>query len=415
MKLKLALHAVLAVSCGLAFAQAGPAPGVTKSEIVLGTIQDLSGPLAAYGKQIRMGMQMRVDEANELGGIAGRKIRLLVEDDGYDPRKSVLAAQKLVNQGNGIFAMVGHLGTAQNIAAMPVQFDRNVLNLFPIAAAREMYEPLHKLKFSNAATYYDQMRIAAARMAKDRNVQRACIIYQDDDFGHEVLKGAEDGLKTVGRQFVEKTSYKRGATDFSSQVQKMKAANCEMVVLGTIIRETVGTMAEAKKNGFNPIFVGSSAVYTDLIPKLGGKLAEGLFATMTAQHPYLDAAEQPVRFWANKYKTKFNEDPTVFSVYGYGAMEDFVKVAFKTGPNLTTDAFVKSLESATFNRDMFGTAERSFAPGKHLGNQFSRLSQVQDGRWKVVSDYVAFSGLKPVQRKDGKWVVESEFFKDAAH
>jgi branched-chain amino acid transport system substrate-binding protein len=353
-------------------------------------------------------MQMRVDEANEMGGVHGRKIKLLVEDDGYDPKRTVLATQKMVSQDGGVFAIVGRLGTAQNVAAMPLQFEKNVINFLPVTAAREMYEPLHKLKFSSAATYYDQMRIAAPRLVKDRNISKPCIIYQDDDFGLEVLKGAEAGLKTIGKELVEKTSYKRGATDFSSQVARMKAAGCEMVVLGTIIRETVGTMAEARKTGFNPVFVGSSAVYTDLIPRLGGKLTEGLFATMTSQHPYLDAAEQPVRFWANKYRTRNSEDPTVFSVYGYGAMDNFLKVAFKAGPTLTTDGFVKTMESMTFPRDMFGTA----SPNKHLGNQFSRLSQIQDGRWKVTSDYVAFSGLKPVMQKDGKWKVESEFFKD---
>jgi branched-chain amino acid transport system substrate-binding protein len=409
MKLKLAFLAALAFA-GAAGAQG--TPGVTRNELVLGTIQDLSGPLASYGKQIRMGMQMRVDEANEMGGVHGRKIRLLVEDDGYDPKKSVLAAQKMVGQEPGIFAMVGHVGTAQNIAAMPVQIEKNVINFFPITAAREMYEPQHRLKWANAATYYDQMRIAAPRLLKDRNLAKPCIIYQDDDFGLEVMRGAEAGLKGIGKQLVEKTSYKRGATDFSSQVAKMKAAGCDLVVLGTIIRETVGTMAEARKTGFNPVFVGSSAVYTDLIPKLGGKLTEGLFATMTSQHPYLDAAEQPIRFWATKYKTRTNEDPTVFSVYGWGAMDAFLKVAYKTGPNLTTDAFVKTMEGMTFTRDMFGTAELTFGPNKHLGNQFSRLSQIQDGRWKVISDYVAFSGLKPVLQKDGKWRIESEFFRD---
>ena len=403
--------AVLALMCA-GFACAQTAPGVTKNEIVIGTLQDLSGPLAGYGKQIRNGMQLRVEEANEMGGINGRKIRLLVEDDGYDPKKAVLAAQKLVTQEPGIFAMVGHLGTAPNMAAMPVQFDKGVINFFPITAAREMYEPLNKLAFANAATYYDQMRIAAPRLAKDNNIKKACVIYQDDDFGLEVMKGAEAGLKAIGMAFTEKTTYKRGATDFSSQVAKMKAAGCELVVLGTIIRESIGTVAEARKTGFHPVFVGSSAVYTDLIPKLGGKLMDGVYATMTAQHPYLDAAEQPIRFWANKYKTKFNEDPTVFSVYGYGNMDAFLRVAAKAGPNLTTDAFVKTLEGMTFNRDMFGTAELTFSPAKHLGNQFSRLSQIQDGRWKVVSDYVAFSGLKPTLGKDGRWKVESEFFKD---
>ena len=99
-------------------------------------------------------------------------------------------------------------------------------------------------------------------------------------------------------------------------------------------------------------------------------------------------------------------------MYGYGGMDAFLKVAFKTGPNLTTDAFVRVMDTMTFARDMFGTAEMTFSASKHLGNQYSRLSQVQDGRWKVTSDYVAFAGLKPVQQKDGKWKVESEFFKD---
>ena len=85
--------------------------GVSKNEIVLGSIQDLSGPLAGFGKQVRLGMMLRVDEANEQGGVNGRKVRLLVEDSSYDPKKAVLAAQKLVNQDK-IFAMVGHIGTA---------------------------------------------------------------------------------------------------------------------------------------------------------------------------------------------------------------------------------------------------------------------------------------------------------------
>ncbi len=399
--------ATLALTASLASAQ----QGVSNNEIVLGSIQDLSGPVAGFGKQVRFGMMLAVDEINEQGGVNGRKIKLIVEDSAYDPKKAVLAAQKLVNQDK-IFMMVGHIGTAQNMAAMPVQFEKSVINFFPVTAAREMYEPFHRLKYSNQATYFDQMRIAAPRLMKDRNLKKACTLYQDDDFGLEIVRGAEAGLKSMGMAFAEKTSYKRGATDFSSQVARMKAADCELVVLGTIIRETVGAIAEARKTGFSPVFVGSSALYTDLIPKLGGKGMDGLYATMTAQHPYLDAAEQSVRFWANKYKTKFNEDPTVLSVYGYTAMDAFLKVAAKTGANLSTDNFIKTMDTMAFRRDMFGTAEMSFSPTQRLGNRFSRLSQLQNGRWTVVSDYVGFSGLKSVQQKNGKWAVESEFFKD---
>lgn len=370
---------------GTAHAQAPQ--GVSKTEITIGTIQDLSGPIAAFGKQSRNGMQLRVDEINEQGGIAGRKLKLLVEDAGYDPKRAVLAAQKLVNQDK-IFLMAGHIGTAHNNAAMPVQFEKNVINFLPITAAREMYEPFHKLKYSFAATYFDQIRLALPKLVKEKGAKKVCTMYQDDEFGLEVMRGAEAALKTMSMELVEKTSYKRGATDFSSQIAKMKAGGCDLVVMGTIIRETIGGVAEARKTGFNPTFLGSSAAYTDLIHKLGGKPMDGFYATMTAVHPYLDEASQPLRFWANKYKTKFSEDPTVFSVYGYLIVDVFAKAAQKAGTNLSTESFIKAMDTMTIEPDMFGSPLTTYTATKRLGNDLSRLSQITDGRWKVVSDYV---------------------------
>jgi branched-chain amino acid transport system substrate-binding protein len=388
-KTTLALAALaLTATVSIAAAQ----QGVTKTEILVGSIQDLSGPLAGYGKQLRNGMQLRAEEANEQGGIHGRRIKLVVEDDGYDPKKSVLAAQKLVNQEK-IFIMAGHLGTAQNLAAMPVQFEKNVVNFFPLTAAREMYEPLHRLKYSFAAPYFDQIRITLPKMVKDKNVKKVCTIYQDDDFGLEVQRGAEAGLKAAGMELTEKTSFKRGSTDFSSQVAKMKAAGCELVVLGTIIRETIGTIGESRKTGFNPIFLASSAAYTDLIHKLGGKAMDGLFATMTVANPYLDDASPGIRFWAAKYKTKFNEDPAVFSAYGYLVMDSFIAAAQKTGPNLTSDNFVKTMDSMSFSDQLFGSAPSSYTATKRLGSDASRMSQIQDGKWKVVSEYVSSASV----------------------
>ncbi|WP_375140795.1 ABC transporter substrate-binding protein [Inhella proteolytica] len=361
--------------------------GVSKTEIVVGSIQDFSGPLAGYGKQARNGMLLRAEELNEQGGVHGRRIVLRFEDSGYDPKRAVLAAQKLVNQDK-IFIMAGHVGTAHNLAAMPVQFERNVINFWPLTAAREMYEPFHKLKYSFAVPYYEQIRVMLPLLAKEKGAKKICVHYQDDDFGMEVLKGAEAGLKAMGAELTEKTSFKRGATEFSSQVAKLKAAGCELVVLGTIVRETIGTIGESRKTGFNPTFLGSSAAYTDLIHRLGGKAMDGFYAAMATQHPYLDEASQPLRFWATKYKTKFNEDPTVFSAYGYMIIDGLIRAAQKAGPTLTTDSFIKAMDTMTFPADLFGSAPASYSPTKRLGSEASRLSQIQDGRWKVVMDYV---------------------------
>ena len=387
MKMKHALVALACTAAASAPAWAQQTQGVSKDQITLGSIQDLSGPLAGFGKQLRMGMQLRVDEVNEQGGVNGRKLNLKFEDSGYDPKRAVLAAQKLVNQDK-IFAMLGHIGTAQNVATFPVLFDKNVISFFPVTAAREMYEPHNRLKYSFAATYFDQIRLGAPKLYKEKNAKKACAIYQDDEFGLEVLRGAEAGLKSIGVELAEKTSFKRGATDFSSQVARMKAAGCDFVVLGTIIRETIGTIGESRKTGFSPTFLGSSAAYTDLIHKLGGKPMDGLYAMITVQNPYLDEASQPIRFWANKYKTKFNDDPSVFSVYGYSVVDSFIQAARKAGPNLTTDSFIKAMDSITIPSDMFGGAPQTFTATKRLGNDSSRMSQIQDGKWKVVSDYL---------------------------
>ena len=385
LSLNLMAAALLALAGTAAQAQA--TQGISKTEILLGSIQDLSGPIAGFGKQVRQGMLLRVEELNEQGGVNGRKIKLLIEDSAYDPKKAVLAAQKLVNQDK-IFAMVAHIGTATNNAAMPVQFEKNVINFFPVTAAREMTEPAHRLKLAGGSSYYDQMRVAVPKLVKDKGVKKVCTIYQDDEFGLEVFRGAEAGLKALNMDFTEKTTYKRGATDFSSQVARMKAAGCEMVVLGTIIRETIGTIAEGRKTGFNPVYLGSSATYTDLIHKLGKKAMDGLYATHTVQHPYLDEASPKIQFWAKKYQTKFGDDPTVFSVYGYSAIDTFIAAAQKAGANLTTDSFIKAMESMKFPPDMFGSAELTFSPTKRAGSDMTRMSQLQDERWNPVTDYV---------------------------
>ncbi|MEO8203624.1 MAG: ABC transporter substrate-binding protein [Betaproteobacteria bacterium] len=384
-KIALAGLAVAALgAASLAFAQT---QGVSKSEIVIGTEQDLSGPIVAFSKQVRHGMDMRVDEINAAGGIHGRKLKLIVEDHGYDPKKAVLATQKLV-QKDKIFAMVGLIGTPTALAAMPILFDKNVPNLFPITAAREMYEPLHRLKYSFAATYYDQMRAGVKHMVKAKGYKKVCAMYQDDDFGLEVLRGAEAGLKEINLPLAEKTTYKRGATEFSSQIAKMKDAGCDLVVLGTIIRETLGAIGTARKLGWNVDFMGSSAAYTDLIHKLGGPAMNGFYATNTVNNPYMDDASKNVRDWAVKYKDKYKEDPAVFSVYGYQIIDLFSRIADKAGPTLTTDTFINTIEKFSVPRDMFGADEMSFTKTKHLGSNRARLSQIVNGKWTPITDYI---------------------------
>ncbi len=383
--MKYSIGFAAALFAGAALAQ-GQVQGVSKTEIVLGTAQDLSGPVVAFSKPAVNGMRMKIDEINEGGGLHGRKLRLVVEDHGYDPKKAVLAAQKLI-QKDRIFAVVGPIGTPTAMAGMPIYLEKNVPHLFPLSAARQMFDPLHKLKYAGFATYYEATRAGLKRLVKEKGLKRVCTLYQDDDFGLEVKEGGEAGLKDLGMKYAEVTTYKRGTTDFSSQVQKMQGAGCDMVVLGTIIRETIGAIGTARKLGFNPEFLASGAAYLDLIHKLGGPAMNGLYATGGMNYPYADDPSSNVRAWYQRYKGKFNEDPNLSSVYGYQIITTFSVAADKAGAKLTVDSLVKALDNMTIPRDMFGADAQTFRPDKHQGTNRSKLCQIQTQKWVCLTDF----------------------------
>lgn len=382
-KNSLAVAALTALAVSSANAQS---QGVSENEILLGAIEDLSGPLSGPGKQVRDGMLLRFEEVNEKGGINGRKVKMIFEDSAYDPRRAVLAAQKLVNKDK-TFALLGNMGTAPNLAVFQVLFPKNVINFMPLSAAREMYEPTHRLKFALLSTYYDQIRLILPKLANEKSAKRVCAMYQDDEMGQEVLRGAADGLKAINMELTETASYKRGATDFSTQMQKLAAKDCDLVVLGTIIRETIGGITAAKRIGFNPTFLGSTAVYSELIHKLGGPAVDGLYAAMTVEQPYLDSKSESVKKWGKKYQAKFNEEPGFYSVIGYVIADAFTNAATQAGRDLTTDGFIKTMESMTIPSDIFGSPELTYSATKRLGNEKSRLSQIKDGRWEIVWGY----------------------------
>jgi branched-chain amino acid transport system substrate-binding protein len=374
----------------LALLAAAPAlaqQGVTANEIVIGTAQDLSGPIVALSKPAVNGMRMRIDEVNAEGGVNGRKLRLVVEDHGYDPKKAVLAAQKMVQQDK-IFAAIGSIGTPTAMAAMQIYLDAKVAHLFPLTGARQMFEPLHDLKYSFSAPYFDQIRAAMKRVIRDKNLKKICTLYQDDDYGLEVMQGGEQALKDLGMTYVEKTTYKRGTTDFSSQVARMKEAGCDGVVMGTIIRETIGTIGTARKLEWNPAFVGTTASYFDIIHKLGGSAVNAFYSACTINYPYDDDKSEKVRAWFSSYKQKYGEDPTVLSAYGYQLTGLFIEAAKKAGKDLSPDTLAKSLSSLSVPADFFGADEQKFSPTKHLGSDRSMLCQIQDGKWKSVSEYL---------------------------
>src|SRR5438552_1859545 len=364
--------------------------GVTPSEIVLGMHTDLSGPAATYGVSSSNAVKMRFDEINDKGGIHGRKIRLIVEDSQYQVPRAVQAGAKLINRDR-IFAMVAPLGTPMNNALFKDQFDAGVPNLFPLSAARSMYEPFHKLKFYNAATYVDQVRAGIQYFVSKKGKKALCAMYQDTDFGKEVLDGIQIQADKLKIKIVETTTHKPTDQDFTAQITRLKAAGCDLVVLGTIVRDSIVPYATARKIGWTDVdFLGSAASYDLFVAAAQGGVTEGLYAMGLTDMPYRDTLGPSAQAWFDRYKERYKVDPNIGAIYGHVAADLTAVALEKAGPELTLDTFVRAMESIRGYRDIFNGPEVNFGPDKHQGANSSFLAVVKGGRWVRLTDPLAF-------------------------
>ncbi len=364
--------------------------GVTKTEIVMGMHTDLSGPAATYGVSSSNAVKMRFDEANEKGGIRGRKIKLIVEDTQYQVPRAVQAGAKLINRDH-IFAMVAGLGTPMNNALFKDQLDAGVPNLFPLSAARSMFEPFHKLKFYGAATYVDQVRAGINYFVTKKGKKAVCAMYQDTDFGKEVLDGVQIQVDKMKLKLVESVSHKPTDQDFTAQITKLKAAGCDLVVLGTIVRDSIVPYATARKIGWADVdFLGSAASYDLFVAGAQGGVTEGLYAMGLTDMPYRDTMSPAAQAWFDRYKERFKVDPNIGAVYGQVAADLTVTGLDRAGPDLTLENFVKGLESIKGYHDIFNGPEVNFGPDKHQGASSSFLAVVKGGRWVRVTDPLTF-------------------------
>jgi ABC-type branched-subunit amino acid transport system substrate-binding protein len=368
--------------------------GISATEIVVGSHQDLSGPIKGWGVPVSNGLKMAVEEINAAGGVQGRKIKLIVEDSGYDPKRAVLASQKLIERDK-IFAMIGPMGSPTVLAAQDILFDAGVLQLFPLTAAEFTFKfdpakPQERLKFNNILPYVESTRAALKYMIETKNFKKPCVMHQDDEYGKSVLDGFTQQLESMKLIPASVTSYKRGASDFSAQVAKMKSDGCDLVVLGTVIRETIGAMGEAKKLGWDVTFLGASPTNVLEVPALGKEAVEGLYAAAGFEIPYEDTAKGKVKDWLVNYKKAFGSDANTQAIIGYNAMMTFAHYANKAGKDLTGPKMLDALESGDVFQDIFSSPPTRFSKTNHLASTVTQVQQILKGRWVLTKDSLSF-------------------------
>jgi len=371
-------------AAALAWAGAVHAAGVSDTEIVIGSHLDLSGPTAAAMPMLRNAMQMRIDEANA-AGIHGRKIRLIVEDNGSQPQMAVRAAQKLI-KSDGVFAILNAFGSGPNAATAKAATDAGVVVFAPWGASAiiQKVSGNSPLMFTTVPNYDTTTATGLGWAIRTWKPQRVGVIYQEGPFGDLIRAGVGSAMKAANMTVAAEAAYKVGDIDFSSQVAKMKAANVDLIVAGTVVRETVGVMAEVKKLKWNEVKVLTAVPgRSSIVARLGKDAVEGLYGMGGWKLNDADSTDPDTqKFFAN-YKARFGQEPDENAANAYSYTSWFIAGLQAAGRNLTADSFAKAMQGVA-HQD-FTTFARQIFQGNHLNPEQVSIDQVKGGKWVQIA------------------------------
>ncbi len=376
----LAAATALTASATISWAQT---QGVTDDEIVIGSVNDLSGIFAAVGVPATKGANVVFDRVNAEGGVHGRKIRFVVEDNGYQMPRAMQGYNKLLNRDK-VFAMLQSLGTPMNVAGFKLLDPKGIPNVAPLTAARQMLQEPMKNKFTSFSTYYDQARIGVKYLNGEFGSQTVCTMYLPTDFGEEILEGSKAGAEEAGITFGAETTHKPDETDFVGSLSKLKEEGCDIVTMALGVRQAITVVGTAKKMGLTDMkFLGTSASFLTVVAQVPGGVTDGFYAAASWLDLWARAEEPAPAAFIAEYKEATGEDPVGFSMLGYSAAEMMVKALEAAGPDLTHDSFIAAMESLDYMDELVGN-QITYGPDDHQGADTVFVSVVENGAWKLV-------------------------------
>lgn len=341
--------------------------GVTDTEIVIGDILPLTGPPALLGVAHNVGVKAAVAEANAAGGINGRKLRLISEDDGYVPSRTIQGVRKLINSDK-IFAFTSISGTAQAQAAMPLIKQTGIPAMAPITTYEGLYKPTIKNVFAVGYDMREAVYEMIAQMADRYPNKKWAVISQDDDYGQNVRDGFERAAKEKKLQVVSSQVFKKGQSDFSSEILKVKQAGAEALMAGGVLGENITMVKELERIG-HKIPVG--VTYVSRVPasaKMMGPAGENVY---TVDYVYLENSPEAKDFIAKLDKYLAPEERAKVNRYtftGYSAARALFAAMERCGKSLTWDctntelAKLQNLQTGAMTPVSFSATDHLAAP-----------------------------------------------------
>jgi branched-chain amino acid transport system substrate-binding protein len=379
------------LSLGLACAGLAENKGVTDNEIIMGTCNALSGPSQFGGKETTIGINTYMNELNEAGGINGRKVKVISEDDKYEPETAIVCFQKMMV--NNAFGISGAYGSTCLAKYIPLCVNNKIPCVGHYAGTHFVGDPVKRYVFNARAAYKDEQHALVDKLW-DVGIRKIAVIYQKDPYGVDQLDGIKEGLAKHGAQIIASGEYVRNSNNIADAFNAVKVANPEVVVLGAVYTPCAKVAALAREANWNPIFVINSGSSEEAFIKEAGKDAEGKLVTEVA--PAVSETGLPLVAKYIKALKKYypNEKPGSVSLRGYIDAMVWAEGLKRAGKNVDREKFVDGLESI-HNLDVgLGKGMAlSYSPSDHLGFHKVFFGVVKNG------EVVSFTDWKKLKTK----------------
>jgi branched-chain amino acid transport system substrate-binding protein len=369
------------------------APGVTDAEVTIGMTTPLSGPAAAWSATA-LGAEAWAKHVNEQGGVHGRKIKVVMKDDGYNPGRALANVNEMKDS---VFALVGLLGTAVLNATKDSIAEAKLPNIWPYGNP-EIYAKQPKEKnrtvFMVYPDYIDEADFLVHQAAKLTGAKKVAVFYQNDDYGKGGLDGVKRGIgKLAGSvTLAGDVSYEVADRELSTHALKLRESGADSVVIYSTVTHCAGIIKEMAKVGYRPkIFASFPLGDRNTMFRLLGELWEGAYYDVTGAVPGEPEGDRILDILLKQEpKLKGRES---LALLGAASMIAAVEGMKRAGKNLTRDGFIDAMDSIKGWSPEKLTAPVTWGPNRHHGGNPIRLMQAgkaADASFKVITDYQPF-------------------------
>jgi branched-chain amino acid transport system substrate-binding protein len=388
--------AVFALTSSTALAQKKYDTGASDTEIKIGNIMPYSGPASAYGV-IGKTETAYFNKINAEGGINGRKINFISYDDGYSPPKAVEQARKLV-ESDEVLVVFNSLGTPSNSAIQKYLNGKKIPQLFVATGATKWNDPKDfPWTMGWQPSYQSEARIYAKYLLKEKPDGKIAVLYQNDDFGKDYLKGLKDGFGSKATMIVAEESYETSEPSIDSHIVRLKATGADVFISITTPKFAAQAIKKLAEIDWHPMHIVSnvSASVGGVMQPAGFENAQGMLSAAYAK----DGADPQwnddpgmkkfYEFLAKYYPDANRLDASV--VYGYGVAQTLVQVLKQSGDDLTREnvmkqaAALKNFETDTLLPGIkINTSPKDFAPINQL-----KMMRFKGEKWDLFGDTIS--------------------------